>query len=57
MSEYLLLFDEFNVMSISEKNEIRYFLEVNLEYLYILHELHYDYPLALEKIATSSDML
>ena len=44
-------------MSISEKNPIGYFLEVDLEYPDELHELHNDYPLALEKLAVSSDML
>ena len=46
-----------NVNSISEKSEIGYFLEVDLEYPDELHELHNDYPLALEKPAVSSDML
>ena len=46
-----------NVNSISEKSEIGYFLEVDLEYSDGLHELHNDYPLALEKPAVSSDML
>ena len=40
----------------SEKSEIGYFLEVDLEYPSELHELHNDYPLALEKLAVSSDM-
>ena len=44
-------------MSISEKNPIGYFLEVDLEYPDELHELHNDYPLAPEKLAVSSDML
>ena len=44
-------------MSISETNLIGYFLEVDLEYPDELHELHNDYPLALEKLAVSSDML
>ena len=65
MSEYLpyegfkLLknVDEFDVMSISEKSLIGYFLEVDLEYPDELHELHNDYPLAPEKLAVSSDML
>ena len=47
--------DEFDVMSISEKSPIRYFLEVNLEYPDQLHELHNDYPLVPEKLAVSSD--
>ena len=45
--------DEFDVMSISEKSPIGYFLEVDLE----LHELHNDYPLSSEKHAVSNDML
>ena len=49
--------DEFDVMSISEKSPIGYFLEVDLEYPDELHELHNDYPLAPEKLAVSSDML
>ena len=47
--------DEFDVMSISEKSPIKYFLEVDLEYPDQLHELHNDYPLAPEKLAVSSD--
>ena len=49
--------DEFDVMSISEKSLIGYFLEVDLEYPDELHELHNDFPLAPEKLAVSSDML
>ena len=48
---------EFDVMSISEKSEIGYFLEVDLEYPHELHKLHNDYPLALENFAVSNDML
>ena len=54
--------DEFDVMSISEcnsieENLIEYFLEVDLKYPNELNELHSDYPLALEKLAVSSNML
>ena len=49
--------DEFDVMSINEKSDTGYFLEVNLEYPDQLHELHNDYPLAPEKLAVSNDML
>ena len=49
--------DKFDVNSINEKSEIGYFLEVDLEYLDELHELHNDYPLAPQKCAVSSDML
>ena len=55
--EWLKNVDEFNVMSISEKSPIGYFLEVDLEYPDELHELHNDYPLAPEKLAVSSNML
>ena len=65
MSEYLPYegfkqlknINEFDVMSISEKSPIGYFLEVDLEYSDKLHELHNDYPLAREKRAVSSDIL
>ena len=65
MSEYLPYegfkwlknLDEFDVISISKKSYIEYFLEVDLEYPNELHELHNDYPLAPEKPAVSSDML
>ena len=49
--------DGFDVMSISEKSPIGYFLEVDLKYLDELRELHNDYPLAPEKLAVSSDIL
>ena len=47
----------FDVNWISEKNEIGYFFEVDLEYPDELHELHNDYLLAPEKLAVSSNML
>ena len=49
--------DKFDIISISEKSPIGYFLEVELKYPDELHELHNDYPLAPEKLAVSSDML
>ena len=49
--------DEFDVMSVSEKSPIGYFLEVDLVYPHELHELHNDYPLAPGKLAVSCDML
>ena len=49
--------DEFDVMSVSEKSPIGYFLEVDLKYPDELHELHNDYPLAPEKFVVSSDIL
>ena len=54
--EWLKNVDEFDVISVSEKSPIGYFLEVDLEYLDELYELHNDYPLAPEKLAVSSDM-
>ena len=64
MSEYLPCgsfswltnIDKFDIMSISEKSPIGYFLEIDLEYPDELHELHNDFPLATEKFAVSSDM-
>ena len=56
-SKWLKIVDEFDVMLISEKRPIGYFLEVDLKYSYELHELHNDCPLAPEKFAVSSDML
>ena len=49
--------DKFDVMLISEKNWIRYFVEVDLDYPDELHELHNDYLLVPEKLAVSSDIL
>ena len=43
--------DGFDVNSVSEKSEIRCFLEVDLKYPDELHVLHNDYPLAPEKLA------
>ena len=55
--EWLKNVDEFNVMSISEKSVIEYFLEVDLQDPDELHELQNDYPLAPEKLAVSSLIL
>ena len=55
--EWLENIDKFDVMSINEKNDIGYFLEVDLKYPDELHKLHNDYPLAPEERADSSDML
>ena len=50
-------FNGFDVMSINEKSDTGYLLEVNLDYPDELHELHNDYPVASEKLAVSNDML
>ena len=42
--EWLENIDGFNVMTINEKIDIGYILEVDLEYPKKLHELHNDYP-------------
>ena len=47
--EWLKNVDHFYVNSVSEKSEIGYFLEVDLEYPDKLHELHNDCPLASVK--------
>ena len=44
-------------MTISEKSQIGYFLEIDLQYPDKLHELDNDYPLAPQKLAVSVDML
>ena len=55
--EWIKNIDEFDVMSINEKCDIGYILEVDLKYPKKLLELPNDYPLASEKLAISSDML
>ena len=65
MSEYLpygefnwlKTVDKLDVMSINEKSEIGYFLEVDLEYPDELNKLHNDYPHAPEKLTVTNDML
>ena len=55
--KWLKNIDGFDVMSVSEKSLIGYFLEIDLKYPDEVLELHNDYPLAPEKPAISSDML
>ena len=55
--EWLKNVDELDVMSINEKSDVGYILEVDLKYPDELHKLHNDYPLAPEKLAIPSDML
>ena len=55
--EWLRSVDELDIMSINEKSDVRYILEVNLKYPKELHKLHIDYPLAPEKLIVTNDML
>ena len=55
--KWLKNIDKVDIMSISDKSSIGYFLEVDLEYLEELHELHNGFPLAPEKTTVPSDML
>ena len=55
--EWLKNVDELDVMSINEKSDVGYILEVDLKYPKELQELHNDYPLAPEKLAVTNDML
>ena len=54
--EWFKSIDKFDIISISKKIPIGYFLEVDLEYPEELHELHNDFPLAPEKFTVSNDM-
>ena len=49
--------DSFELDSIAENSLIGYISEGDLEYPKELHDLHDDYPLALEKIEVTYDML
>ena len=44
-------------MSIKEKSDVGYILEVDLKYPKELHKLHNDYPLAPEKFFVTNDIL
>ena len=49
--------DKLYVMSIIEKSDVGYILEVDLKYPNEVHELHNDYPLATEKLTVTNDIL
>ena len=49
--------DKFDVNTIGENISIGQILEVDLEYLDELHEMHNDYPLASEKLKVSQIIL
>ena len=54
--EWLKNIDELD-MSINEKSDVGYILEVDLRYPKELHELHNDYPLTPEKLTDTNDIL
>ena len=56
-SEWLKNVDKLDAMSINEKSDVGYILEVDLKYPKELHKLHNDYPLASEKFAITNDIL
>ena len=55
--EWLKNVDELDVMSINEKSDVGYILEVDLKYPNELHELRNDYPLAPERLTITNDIL
>ena len=55
--EWLKNVDRLDVMLINKKSDVGYILEVDLEYPDELHESHNDYPLALEKLTVTNDIL
>ena len=55
--EWLKNVEELDVMSINEKSDVGYILEVDLKYPDELHELHNDYLLAPEKSTVTNDIL
>ena len=55
--EWLKNVDKLDAMSINEKSDVGYILEVDLKYPGELHDLHNDYPFAPEKLAATNDML
>ena len=56
--EYNLLknVDELDVMSINEKSDVGYILEVDLKYPKELQKLHNDYPPFPEKLTVTNDI-
>ena len=52
----MVIANELDVISINEKSDVGYVLEVDLKYPDELHELHNDYPLAPETLTVTNDM-
>ena len=55
--ELLKNVDSFDVMSVNEKSDVGYILEVELKHPKELHDLHNDYPLAPEKLTVTNEIL
>ena len=55
--EWLENVDELDIMSINDKSDVGYILEVDLKYRKELHKLHNDYPLAPGKLFVTDDIL
>ena len=55
--EWLKTVDKLDLMSINEKSDVGYVLEVDRKYPDELHNLHNDYPLTPEKLSVTNDML
>ena len=49
--------DQFDIMSIADDSDTGFILEVDLDYPSVLHEEHNDYPMAVESINVTEDML
>ena len=49
--------DQLDIMSIADDSDTGFILEVDLDYPSILHEEHNDYPMAVESINVTEDML
>ena len=50
-------FDETSIMMLDDCDDKGYIFEVDLEYPETLHDLQNDYPLAVEKLKVSTNML
>ena len=55
--EWLKNVDKLDVMSINERSDVGYILQVDLKYPKDSYKLNNDYPLAPEKLAVTNDIL